>query len=714
MQTIDLAELHARVIIYRDTLKPWKRHAALKAISRLVADGHKSLPSTEALKEAHDAATSGACRSARSDESLMLNWASELPMLPVDLANRILTKAATLADLQIVIKGRPDLARTRLSGAVSSLINLHHRKTGLTAAKMPARLTSVECLLTGFSHTDFALSRESWPSFCSRIRRAVKLVDLSAHNRTPVSHLKPDWRSLVDRINAVAGDRSRRGIRGDLAKIWGLIAHCDRLDIRPDEVSQETLTAFREAKENQNMAGAFDKIRATIYAWQRLQKAVPGFPQRELLRIYADGCERTGRIPFSKLPPSLQADWATFISIHKRKPIDDLSSLVVFPDDLPPLGSIEIADGSISPARLPDMKSTVVSLANAAMNIGARADKLADLIDPTVVQRALQELLQRQQNRNKKHSNKNNSAKNLATIAIGIARLLRVDRQMEARLELLRDHVHPDLIRIDHIGTEIKRRYGEHRMGPRHAERVTEMNDPVKLYTWFNMPDLLEARMKEALRQGGTPTPTIVNDAVACVLHQITRCCPLRRANLAALTIFGPDAWLQLPARDGGNARLLVPAHATKNYKSIEGELSEEATRVVQFYIERFRPALAAAVGADADNPFLFPAAGRRHRSPEGLSSNFSNRNWKVGGIRVNLHVQRHICAKLILDEDPSLMPMVQILLGHKSILTTQRYYANVSTLLAHRKFQEIIEQRRRELERSNCKIRKEQYHAAT
>src|SRR3546814_7345404 len=57
---------------------------------------------------------------------------------------------------------------------------------------------------------------------------------------------------------------------------------------------------------------------------------------------------------------------------------------------------------------------------------------------------------------------------------------------------------------------------------------------------WFEMIPMLYARMKRIVNERRTPDAEEVNDAIACVLHAITQCCPIRNANLAQITIQGP------------------------------------------------------------------------------------------------------------------------------------------------------------------------------
>jgi len=51
----------------------------------------------------------------------------------------------------------------------------------------------------------------------------------------------------------------------------------------------------------------------------------------------------------------------------------------------------------------------------------------------------------------------------------------------------------------------------------------------------------------------------------------------------------------------------------------------------------------------------------------------------------------RHLAAKVILDEDPSAMALVQVMLGHLWIKTTESYYAEVNKIIAQRRWQALL-----------------------
>src|SRR3546814_14223506 len=72
-------------------------------------------------------------------------------------------------------------------------------------------------------------------------------------------------------------------------------------------------------------------------------------------------------------------------------------------------------------------------------------------------------------------------------------------------------------------------------------------------------------------------------------------------------------------------------------------------------------------------------------------------RHWvarcRDAGIEMDLHVNRHLVAKLVLDQDPTAMSLVQEILGHEHEETTRAYYADVNKALVHKKFQGHLEE---------------------
>jgi hypothetical protein len=74
-------------------------------------------------------------------------------------------------------------------------------------------------------------------------------------------------------------------------------------------------------------ANPFEAARNCVYAWERLQRAVPGFPRQVLARLYqaADGREQHAKL--DALPAPFQSDWLRFAKQFGEAPVAATGSL---------------------------------------------------------------------------------------------------------------------------------------------------------------------------------------------------------------------------------------------------------------------------------------------------------------------------------------------------------------------------------------------------
>ena len=67
-------------------------------------------------------------------------------------------------------------------------------------------------------------------------------------------------------------------------------------------------------------------------------------------------------------------------------------------------------------------------------------------------------------------------------------------------------------------------------------------------------------------------------------------------------------------------------------------------------------------------------------------------------GVRVTGHRFRHVVGYIYLLDNPNGYEVIRLLLGHKSIKTTMTFYASLEVREGHKRYDNFIERRRREL----------------
>jgi integrase len=63
----------------------------------------------------------------------------------------------------------------------------------------------------------------------------------------------------------------------------------------------------------------------------------------------------------------------------------------------------------------------------------------------------------------------------------------------------------------------------------------------------------------------------------------------------------------------------------------------------------------------------------------------------KWTGLRLHTHLFRHLAGFLILRQNPGELETVRLLLGHRSLETTSRFYSGMEQADAFRRYDEIV-----------------------
>ena len=217
-------------------------------------------------------------------------------------------------------------------------------------------------------------------------------------------------------------------------------------------------------------------------------------------------------------------------------------------------------------------------------------------------------------------------------------------------------------------------------MTDKNTKLVAQFDDPETLKRLLNAPAGI---WKRVLRDKKLSDRTRLAKAQAAIGLAILPMMPLRLGNLTDLT-FGDTIIL----RPNGTSSIIIPKEATKARRPIEFDVPPN---VATMLIEYFNDIAPAVLGRRPEKLFC---------RTDGVGKSFAQVRYLIQtyfkeyvGFHMNPHAFRHLCAKLILDNDPGAHTLVQELLGHKSVETSTAFYAGLSSRRAGRHHHALIMQ---------------------
>jgi integrase len=149
---------------------------------------------------------------------------------------------------------------------------------------------------------------------------------------------------------------------------------------------------------------------------------------------------------------------------------------------------------------------------------------------------------------------------------------------------------------------------------------------------------------------------------------------------------------LRTRTRGKGVAHLVVPAAQVTNGIGIEAELPVETVKLLELYLERFRPLLLPHPSS-----WLFPNGSGGPKRVQTLGLQISKFLRRECGLHITPHLFRHIAAKLYLEAHPGAYGVIRLVHGHTSVDTTTRAYCGTETAAAMRHFDEHVLRLRRQ-----------------
>jgi integrase len=224
---------------------------------------------------------------------------------------------------------------------------------------------------------------------------------------------------------------------------------------------------------------------------------------------------------------------------------------------------------------------------------------------------------------------------------------------------------------------------GKTGMTPRNRARLRQFDDPENVRRLIDLPQAIV----RALPREGAPSydeAIRVQSAVGVCILQVA---PMRMKNLASLRL-GRHI---VQTRPGGVRHIVIPAEEVKNRTPLAFEVSDALGAVMDVYLARCRPRLAG----DPEG-YLFPARKGGAKTPGTLADQIKRTLRQETGIDLNAHAFRHLAAKLFLAEHPGEYETVRLLLGHKDLNTTVKFYCGLEQADALRRYDALIDRYRK------------------
>ncbi len=549
---------------------------------------------------------------------------------PITSANLMMSDLVELAEAD------QELTPHRKRDVVSAVRSICGH-LGLDPALTPASHAYFRGLFAKAHPKQMGVTRKTFQNLRSVIGFALRRY-VAQDDRRGRKGLSPKWQELWDRLTDY-------GMKFGMSRF---LRYCSDRDIMPEAVNEDHGGTFLEWLQTQTLVQHPEALhRRCLLAWNKAVDTVAGWPQI-LLPIPSN--RYTYTLEWHDLPEGLRQDAEAWLEYLSK---DDPFSL-----DAPPK---PVRPATVKHRRF-QIRQLVSALALQEHDL-RRLTSLRDLVEIETVKLALRFFWERQGGERVPNS----QIQGLSSALVAIA-------QHWCKIEP--DHVE-ELKRLKSVLTV--RHKG---LTPKNRERLRQFTDRSNIEALLMLPE----RMFEAVHRKNEISRRDALDFQVAIALEILLMMPIRRANLVALRV-GPEGQLILPRKPGERAWVVIAGDEVKNNVDLERPLPPETTKLIEAYLEQFQPILAGG-----PSPWLIPGEGPNgHKSLDQFSRHFTKTIRRWTGLKVNIHLMRHIGAKLYLDQNPSAYEVVRRVLGHKSLSTTLDTYTGLETESALRHYEAVI-----------------------
>jgi integrase len=178
------------------------------------------------------------------------------------------------------------------------------------------------------------------------------------------------------------------------------------------------------------------------------------------------------------------------------------------------------------------------------------------------------------------------------------------------------------------------------------------------------------------------PTLSDAIDLQSAVAIAIELVAPMRAKNLAGL-----DVKEHFDFVSDTQCHIVIDAGDVKNHQTLNYVLVPSFMKLFKLYEEVYRPLLLGRMEPSS----IFISRYGRTKSPAALGAQVQLFIKEQTGIRLNIHLFRHLTGYIYLRHYPGQYEPVRQLLGHKDVRTTISFYVGLEEDANFKRYGEIL-----------------------
>ncbi|MGI4940692.1 MAG: tyrosine-type recombinase/integrase [Janthinobacterium lividum] len=217
-------------------------------------------------------------------------------------------------------------------------------------------------------------------------------------------------------------------------------------------------------------------------------------------------------------------------------------------------------------------------------------------------------------------------------------------------------------------------------MTAKNRRRLRQFDSPENLQQLLYLPQRIFTELK---RTACVDRRAALRAQYALAI-QVLVVAPMRLTNLTALDL--SRHIVQVGHGTGGVLHVVIPGEETKTGEPYEVPVPAETAALLALYRKRYLPLVSAE-----PNSLLFPNQSGGRRDETAFSTALSAFVKRETGLVINPHLFRHLAVTLYLQHAPDDVETARRLLGHKSVVTTLNFYADIKNDAAFRRYDDVI-----------------------